>query len=42
MAVHEIRNNSNNRKINSMEMDVVTLEVGGAKEDVVHGKGTSR
>ena len=28
-------------KTNFMEEDVVTLEVGGSKEDMVHGKGIS-
>ena len=36
VAVHEIRTN-NNRKISPME-DMVTLEAGGAKEDVVYDK----
>ena len=38
MAVQQIRTNSNNKKTNPMEEDVVSLEVGGAKEDEVHGK----
>ena len=36
------RTNSNNRKTNPMEEDVVTLEARATKEDLVHGKGTSR
>ena len=40
VAIQEIRT-SNNKKANPMEEDVVTLEVGQAKEDAVHGKGTS-
>ena len=42
VAIHEIRTNSNNKKTSQMEEDVVTLEARGAKEDIVHGKGTSR
>ena len=42
VAVQEIRTSSNNRKTSPMEEDVVVLEVGGAKEAVVHGKGTSK
>ena len=41
MVIHEIRANNNNRKTGPMEEDVVTLEARGAKEDAVHGKGTS-
>ena len=40
MAVHENRTNSNNRISSPTEEDVVILETGEAKEDVVHGKGT--
>ena len=42
VVVHKIRTNNNNRKISPMDEDMVTLEVGGAKEDVVHGKGTNK
>ena len=42
MAVQQIKTNSKNKKTNPMEEDVVTLEVRGAKEDTIHGKGTSR
>ena len=42
VAVHEIKTNNNNKKINPMEKDVVTLEVGRAKEDAVHGEGTNK
>ena len=45
VAVHEIKTNSNsnsNSKTSPMEEDEVTLEAGGAKEDMVHGKGSSR
>ena len=42
VAVHKIRTTTNNRKTSPMEEDVVTLKAGGAKEDVVHGKGTNR
>ena len=30
------------RKTSPMEENVVTLEVGGAKEDEVHGKGINK
>ena len=40
--VHEIKTNSNNGKTNPMEEDMVTLEVRGAKEDAIYGKGTSK
>ena len=42
VVIHEIRTNSNNRKTSPMEEDMVTLEARGAKEDIVHGKGTSK
>ena len=42
VAVQQIRTNSNNRKTNPMEEDMVTLEAGGAKEDEVHGKGINK
>ena len=42
VAMQEIRTSSNNRKTSPMEEDVVVLEAGGAKEAVVHGKGTSK
>ena len=38
VAIQQIRTNSNNRKTSPMEEDVVTLEVGGAKEVMVDGK----
>ena len=41
MAIHEIRTNSNNKKTNPMEEDIVTIEAREAKEDVVHGKGSN-
>ena len=41
VAIHEIKTNSNNRKASPMVEDLVTLEEGGAKEDVVNGKGTN-
>ena len=42
MVVQEIRTNSNNMETNPMEEGVVTLEVGGVKEDKVHGKGINK
>ena len=42
MANHEIKTHSSNKKTSPLEEDMVTLEVGGAKEDMVHGKGTNR
>ena len=42
VAIQEIRTNSNNRKTNCMEEDMVTLEARGAKEHEVHGRGIIR
>ena len=41
-VVQQIRTNSNNRKTSPMEEDMVTLEIGGAKEDEIHGKGINK
>ena len=42
VVVHENKTNINNRKTSPMKEDMVTLEAGEAKEDVVHGKETNR
>ena len=42
VVIHDVRTNNNNRRTSPMKEDVITLEVGRAKEDIVHGKGTSR